>query len=188
MTDVVATDTEDFLPHIRSLIGKLELEATVDSKSSTYSIMERILAAETEEEIFDAQEAGSIGSKDHTLQPFRLQASGIEWKKSGQVYIDQGGFPYYALLHVTDIATGEELVINAGGPSVVSVLSNLLSLDGDERPIEKRPFERYREEGGRPLQFVPKPVASGFSVILLRPVKTDSPGVAESKSSRGRKS
>jgi hypothetical protein len=145
------------------------------------AIMENILRAETEEELFERQNAGTISSKDFTLRPFRLLPENIDWKKSNPGYVEQGGFPYYVLLRAVTMDDGADVVLDSGSPSVLSILEKLVEFDSEDRPIEKRAFERFREDGGRPLQFVEKPVASGYSVIMLMPVT-----VVESKSKRGR--
>ena len=170
--DVVTRDVA--LPEIRRLLGKLSLEATQDNggRDAAMAIMESILKAETLEEAFDRQEAGTVSSKDFTLRPFRLLPENISWKKSASGYIEQGGFPFYALLRVTDMATGDEVVVDSGSPSVISILEKALSLDS---------FEPFRADGGMPLQFVGKPVSSGYSIVMLKPV------AVESKPARGRR-
>lgn len=171
MTDVIPPGIA--LPEIAMLVRKLDFESqSSDSRAAALSIMEGMLRAETEEELFERQEAGTVSSKDFILRPFRLLAENVQWKKSSAVLIEQGGFPYYALLTVTDMETGTDVVVDSGAPSVISVLSKLLDMDTDDRPMEKRAFERFRADGGRPLQFVEKPVSAG-NVIMLKPVVTE---------------
>lgn len=169
------------LPEIRALLGKLSLEAQAEnsSRDAQMAILENILRAETLEEAFQRQEAGTVASKNFTLRPFRLLPENIDWKRSASGYVEQGGFPFYALLRVTEMGTGDELVVNTGSISTIGVLEKAIEFDDESRPIEKRSFEAHRADGGLPLQFVPKTMASGFDVILLMPV------VTESKSKRG---
>lgn len=169
------------LTEVRTLLTRLqnEVQFAEESGGTALSIMESMLAAESEEELFDRQEAGAISSKDFVLRPFRLLPENIQWKKSNQAFVEQGGFPFYALITVTDMETGERVVIDTGSPSCISVLSKLVEFDEETRP--KRSFEPFREKGGRPLQFVGKPVASGNTVILLKPVIT-----AEADTNKGR--
>jgi hypothetical protein len=135
-------------------------------------IMDNILAAETEEELFARQEAGATAGRDFVNRPFRLLPENVTWKKSNDGFIKQGGFPFWALLRVLDMETDEYVVIDCGGKSVVAVLDKLLQFDDESRPLQSRSFERFRAEGGRPLQFVAKPVSSGQAVLLLKPVAT----------------
>lgn len=181
MTDTTpATETAvvptQHLAEVRLLLTKLknEVEFAADQPGTTaaWQIMESMLAAENEEELFDRQEAGAIASKDFTLRPFRLQEGDIQWKKSSQGFVEQGAFPFYALLHVTDMESGDHVVIDSGSPSVIGVLSKLIDLKG---------FERFEADGGRPFQFVAKPVSSGYSVILLKPVATATAPAASGK-------
>lgn len=174
------------LPEIRRLLGKLSIEAqaTANDPAASLAIMESILRAESEEELFERQQAGTTSSKDYVLRPFRLLPENIAWKRSGQGYVEQGGFPFYALLRVTDIETGNEVVVDSGSTSVLSVLERSIDLDDESRPMEKRFYERFRKDGGRPLQFVPKAVQSGYNVITLMPVVLAA--ASEPESTRGK--
>lgn len=180
-TDVVPHGVA--LPEIRRLLGKLSLEAATDnsSRDAQMAILENILRAETLEEAFQRQEAGTIASKEFTLRPFRLLPENIDWKKSASGYVEQGGFPFYALLRVTEMGSGEEIVVNTGSISTIGVLEKALEFDDESRPTELRSFESHRNDGGLPLQFVAKTMASGFDVILLMPV------AVESKPARGKR-
>lgn len=150
------------LPEIRLLLARLENEARfADNRSATASIMESILSADSEEALFERQDAGAVASKDFLNRPFRLRESDIQWKRSAANFVEEGAFPFYALLTVTEMATGDRVVLDTGASSVVAVLSKLQDLHG---------FERYEEEGGRPLQFVGKTVASGRTIVMLMPV------------------
>lgn len=175
------------LPEIRLLMSRLDFSASdeSDNKNTALAIMETMLGAETEEELFERQEAGLLSSKDYTLRPFRLLPEGISWKKSAQGFIDQGGFPFYVILRVTDMETGNEVAVDSGAPSVISVIDKLLQWDDASRPLDKRSFERFRADGGRPLQFVPKATSSGQSIVMLKPVVT-AEAPKSTRSTRGR--
>lgn len=170
-TDITpANNAAANLPEVRALIRRLEMDAVTETATADrFAIMEAILAAESEDELFEKQEAGTVSSKDYLNKPFRLLPENITWKKSGQSYIDQGGFPFYVLLRVTEMATGDDIVIDCGSFSVISVLDKLLEFDTEDREPEKRSFERFRADGGRPLQFVGKQATNG-TVVLLKPV------------------
>lgn len=146
-----------------SMIARLQLETQLPDdgfRVDIASIMENILRADTEEEIFARQDAGSVASKDFTNRPFFLKSSDVTWKMTAAGFREQGAFPFFALLKVRDADTGQDVVVNAGGATVVAVLDKLTRIGAlDEE---------------RCLMFVEKPVTSGFSVILLRPVKVAS--------------
>lgn len=172
------------LNEVRLLLTRLQNEVsfTEENGGTALSIMESMLAAESEEELFDRQEAGAVSSKDFVLRPFRLLPENIQWKNSNKAYIEQGGFPFYALITVTDMETGDRVVIDSGSPSVISILSKLVEFDDPSRAV--RSFEPHRERGGRPLQFVEKPVSSGYSVILLKPVVTGEETTTKTRAKR----
>lgn len=182
MPEGIVVQASEALPAIRGLMRKLELEVQASANDPTVqlSIMENILAATTEEEVYERQETGTVASKEFTNRPFRLRMEDITWKKSADTYINQGAFPYYAILRVTDMETGEEVVIDTGAATVVASLVALIDIDnsGDGK---SGPFSRYGTDG-KPLQFVPKPMASGNVIILLKPVRlAEEVKVAKSK-------
>lgn len=175
----VAIPPQRALPEIAKLIRKLDLEvASVEASGGSDSaliIMENILAAETEEELFRIQSQGTTSGKDYTGRAFRLAELDIEWKRSRTSYVEQGAFPYYALLHVTDMETGNRVVLDCGGKTFVTVLAKLQELDG---------FTRFDEEGGRPLMLQSHPTGNGdFAWLSLHPVVTAPPASARGKKS-----
>lgn len=157
-TTEVAQKTPQFR-EIAALVDRLKSETEVtdgELKTDVLSIMENILNAESEEEVFERQEAGTVASKDYLNRVFLLDKNGIEWKVTAPAFRDQGAFPFYALLRATDAETEKEVVVSCGGASCVAVLDKLSRIGSLDK--------------SRALMFVEKPVSSGFSVILLRPV------------------
>lgn len=152
------------LSNLRLMVQQLEIEATIqdgDSIDAALDIMENILSATTEEELFEAQEAGTLSGKNYTNIPFRLRADGIEWKKSGPGFVGEGGFPYYCLLRISDMESTKTQVLTCGGKTFVATVRKLQQLQA---------FDRFDAEGGRPMQLVGKTVSSGFDVLLLKPL------------------
>jgi hypothetical protein len=144
---------------IATLIERLRIETEIEEgtmKTDVMSIMENILRAESEEEVLARQEAGTVASQDYTYRVFFLDKNGIDWKTTAPQYREQGAFPFYALLRVRDAETDKEIVVSAGGATCVAVLDRLVQLGS----LNKE----------RALMFVEKPVSSGFSVLLLKPV------------------
>jgi hypothetical protein len=151
----------DSFTEIAALVERLKIETQIpddEFRADIAAIMENILRADSEEEVFARQEAGGVASKDYVNRPFTLSVEGIQWKLTGHAFREGGSFPFYAMLKVVDSETGNDMLINAGGATVVAVLDKLARLGALDEP--------------RSLMFVEKPVASGFSVILLRPIKT----------------
>lgn len=135
-----------------------ELSAPDNSiDSSVVNIMESILNAEDENEIFAAVNKGTVASKNYLNQPFLLKGSEITWKRSALVYRRQKGFPWYSLPKVIDLTTGEERILNAGGWTFVFCLYRLLEVDA---------FSKYEEDGGMPMILTGKAAASGYTVVL----------------------
>lgn len=168
----VAIPSAVALPQIARMIQDIETRATgTDSRLVQFEILESMLGAENEEALFSAQEATTVASKDFIEIPFRLQAEDIRWYASAPNYVEQGGFPFYALLTVTTIQHGDRVVVNAGGLSVIGILRKLLEWE-ETKPADEKPFAPYADEGGKPLQFVSRATNGGFNVVLLKPVIT----------------
>lgn len=146
----------------------IEFAHTVDALStadsgeldkSVLNFMSRILEANDEDAIFAAANAGTTATKEFFNTPFLLKSDGIEWKRSAATYIEQGGFPWYTLVRVTDMTTGEERTLNGGGFSYMTTLYKLWKVGI---------LAKYDEEGGMPLVMEPKATAKGFAVVLLK--------------------
>jgi hypothetical protein len=175
-TDIQPIPAGVALPEIARMltdIGNAALNPTNDSRVTQFRILETMLETATEEDLFKAQEAGTVASKDFTEIPFRLQAEDVQWFASSPAYVEQGAFPFYALLTVTTIERGERVVVNAGGLSTIGILRKLLEWENDpNRPADQKPFAPYADEGGKPLQFVTRSTGAGWDVVLLKPVVT----------------
>lgn len=146
------------------MIQSLAIEVSLPDEESSFdigAIMDNILTAETEEEVFARQSLNTTATKDYTNKPFTLKGEDITWRKSAQAFIDQGAFPFFALFKATDTESGEEITLNGGGATFCAVLRRLQELGG---------FDDYPD--GRPLMIVGKPTLSGQEVITLRPLST----------------
>ncbi len=172
MTDIVPTQRFHNLARFFTETVPTAGEAGGESSELfTAEIMDRILGAdgETPEEIeaaiFAAQDAGTVASKEFLYRPFTLTEDGATLIASTEKYANQGGLPVYYLLRVHALDTGEEVVINAGGRTVVAVITALK---------EKGVLARYPD--GMPLQFIAKSTASDNDVVLLVPWKAPASG------------
>jgi hypothetical protein len=145
---------------VEAFARAIDLESTIDDSETNpavLDIMASILTAEDNEDaIFAAANAGAISGKDFANKPFLLKSADIQWKRSGAVYRDQGGFPWYALMHITDLETGEERVMTCGGLSIVTTIWKL-----------QRAGILDKYEDGMPLVFTEKATGSGFNTLLL---------------------
>src|SRR4029077_274325 len=140
---------------------KLDIESTIDSgvlDPTVLEIMHNILTATDEDAIFAAANAGTVSGKNFTGIPFLLKSDGVQWKRSGNQFTSEGGFPWYALLRVTNLQTGEQQVVNCGGLSFVTTLWRL---------IETGSIESWDDKGGMPLQLIGKPTSAGYTILLL---------------------
>lgn len=147
---------------LHSMVSMLEIEASLqdgnDSAEFVAELMDKMLTAETEEELFGMAEVGTIPGKDFVARPFRLKNDGIRWMRSRADLVAQGGFPYYALMDVEEIETGQTVTLNCGAKTFVATLFRLQKLGG---------FDQY--ENGRPLMIKSKSAGNG-DVLILVPV------------------
>lgn len=154
------------------LVRALDMASTFDEgtvSASVMGILDNIMAAGNEDEIFAAAQAGTTSGKDFVDIPFRCKADNIQWKKSAAVYREQGAFPFYMLADVFNLQTGERQPLSCGGPSVV-VSFWKLQLTGA--------MDKYDAEGGMPLILTGKPAGAGIVLIpkkYIMPVTTPGP-------------
>lgn len=88
-----------------------------DNEAMLRSIIERNLAATTDEELFE--ERGSVATKDLVGEPLRVMSVRL-----AQGEID-GKPTTYMLADAYNIGTGEKLLVNTGSPQIMSKLYNL---------------------------------------------------------------
>lgn len=89
-------------------------------------LMERILSAETVDDVFAAQESGLVSGKEFTNRPFIIMNDDdIVWRKSDDKYTAQSGFPLYVMLRVRTLDTNEEITLSCGGKTFLAVLDAL---------------------------------------------------------------
>lgn len=127
----MSTDVAEPVPHFPHLAGMVrDLNGRAIAREETgesiaTQIMEQILAADTFEDLFRAQEAGTVAGKNYTDRPFILRPENVEWRRSRDVFIEAGGFPFFFFARVQDVETGDEIVINCGGQTVVAMMYKL---------------------------------------------------------------
>lgn len=171
---VLASEASARYEGVKAMVAQLNVEASLaenDTRSALefqMDIVERILSGETEEEIFEAQEAGGESGKDFINRPFRLAGADLEFVQS-QIKT-ANAFPFYARMRVTEIVTGDEHSITCGGFSVVAVLYAL----------RLRGF--LQEDVAKAMTFTAKSTASGNMRLAVTPYAEPKPrGKASAK-------
>ena len=164
MTDVSTTEREALekkFVNLRRMVNQLSTEVDLEGPAfDVDAFMERILSGETEEEVFEAQELGSIATQDYLGKPFFLRPDDVKWMRS-TIEDAARWFPFYAFLKVRDLESGEMVSLNGGGTSFVTVLWRLLDMGA---------FNGF-EDDGRAFVLEGKKTGKGFDVVLLKPYK-----------------
>lgn len=143
--------------NVLAMVREISLDLTMDDSTNpaTFEIMESILAAEDMDALFAAANAGTTAGRDFIDRPFYWDGNG-QYKLSTVGLRSPGGFPFYWLGKVTDMSTGERIVLNCGGHSFVPVFWRMSKLD---------PFSKYGPEGV-PLVLKEKKLDESRSVII----------------------
>lgn len=177
MTNDIAIRAEG-VERVKAMAQAIAIEASIEdptasSENFVYEIMDNILSAETEEEVYEAQEVGTTGTKDFVGVAFRLKDANISWRKSGMWDPTKpGSFPFFAVMTVTRLDTGEDEVVSGGGLTFVASLYRLQQLNA---------FDSHEADGGKPLVITAKPTGSGFHVLMLKAYKVPAPANSRGK-------
>lgn len=157
--------------------------ATLDEGATDPAVLEimgNILTAEDEDAIFAAANAGTTAGKDFTNIPFALKSDGVSYKLSANAYREQGSFPFYSLLRVVNLQTGEPLVLNCGGHGFLSTLYRLQKVNYFGKPRPQLGGRSFDESHGAQFMLAGKATASGWSVLLLKPFALAAPNAPTS--------
>lgn len=166
--NVVAERYPSLVIMANRLAEQAEANAGIDNQAIQMSIVGRMLEAEDEEALFALQNAGTVAAQDHLNTPFRLKKDGITVKKST---LADSSLPWYVLLDVTDLASGDAFTINTGAPSVIGILDKLVQWDD----MGRGSFSDWDGQGGRAFQFIGKGMSGGNTLIHLMPLEKKSP-------------
>lgn len=160
------------LSAIRAVLGSIRQEIQMsgdDNEQMLLGILNDIATAETEDELFAAQDLPPMtAGKDFTNIPFRLLEENIVWRTSS---LADGWF--YAILQVQRMDTGEWVTLDCGGRTFVTVLRRMQLMQGPDG----NGFDRFKAEGGRPLMLTAKGT-EGNQPLFLRPVVLTPPAEA----------
>lgn len=136
VTDTVEGELEETeqykpLPALRAMMQQLAIEASLDANDVAtdfvMELMESILNAESAEDIFAAQKSGMMSGKDFAGRPFYLTSDNIQVRRTA--FTETKGVPFYFMLKVTEIATGDEIVVNCGGQTFLAAMQGLRNID-----------------------------------------------------------
>lgn len=153
-----------------AMLNEVMLEVGIDDSGNTaaYDIMEQVLAGGDMDAIFAAANAGTTSGKDYIDKPHYLRREDIQWKLSAVGMKAEGmGFPFYILAKVTDMETGERMVINCGGLTYCGTIFALTKIGA---------FDQFGPEG-MPMVIKAKAVDEVKSVLI--PQKYVIPGAVK---------
>jgi hypothetical protein len=166
-------ETGKDLPMLRSMMQQLAMEAELDasdlSTDFVMELMEGILNAGSAEEIFAAQETGMMSGKDFAGRPFYLSSDNIQVRRTS---FEGKGLPFYFMLKVVEVATGEEVVVNCGGQTFLAALQGLRNIDYFDA-TEENPM-------GRAISLVSHASPAG-AYLTIAPYRVPAPPAATKK-------
>ena len=139
MTGSEVEQVQDWTPF---LLGD-ETPEFVDPEQASRDIVLRILQAEDVDAVLD--QAGTTPCQDIIGKPIRI--SGARAMKSDY----EGGASMYLLLDVTDLQTGEQLLVSCGARNVMAQLYRVTQLRGFPLDCRILESERPTAQGYRPL-------------------------------------
>jgi hypothetical protein len=129
-------------PHqrfINSLMARAEREGETLGRDVSLSQIDRILSAETEEDVWNADEGGTVSGQDMIdvemrMVSFTVAPSSDEYDATLGVFIN---------IKAIRLDTGEDIVVNTGADKIVTKLvkfetMGLLPIDGVIRGVKTR--------------------------------------------------
>lgn len=129
----------------QAILGDAELPAATDPEVVSRAIMERILAAETFEAAFAAQNLE--GWREYLDVPVFVQ--GFHLNRS--TYDAPGSSPVYAVVDLTLAADGEPVTVTCGGRNVLMQLVKMLERGWFDRPVRLVAKQTAADHGGSAL-------------------------------------
>lgn len=140
-------------PHdqfLRYMHNRAEIDGANNTFDVQSSMMDKILTAQSEEDIWEADEAGLEAGQ--SLVDVELEVRSMKVLKSNRPDFDNG-MGVYIVVNAVRLDTGEEIIFNTGAPGLITKL---------------RAFEAL---GKFPLQCVIKARTAGNGDVLkLRPI------------------
>lgn len=158
-----SVDLERVSPAIRSMVetivGGLEVE---DAFSATFSIIDRILSAESEEDVF-----AGLGALDHArdeLLGIPIEVTSVRWNAS--TFHGETNVGFYCIFDYVNLYSGEKRTASVGS---LNCMAQLYQLDR----LGKLPYPIV-------LSRTEQPTKSGFYPLFFRPIsENDRENIAE---------
>jgi hypothetical protein len=148
-------EVEAALRPYEKFVKSLRLQAEYNTADRSFNVsaqmMDSILNADTEEDMWDADESGLLAGRD--LGDVWQEIRGYEVVKSSRDDIE-GGFGVYYIVDAKNLHTGEDFMWETGAPGIITKLAWL------------------RSRGKFPVRCMIKsiPVGNGRAVLKLRPL------------------
>lgn len=129
-----------------------------DKRAIIEGIQAGILAAQSDDEVFEAGEAGLLSGEDMLEKP--LAILGYAFNRSG---FDEGGLPVYAVITALDLSQEgkPEVQFSLGGETCLTQLFRWESLER---------FTERAKRGGFLCAIKSKPTKTGNTVLYFRPL------------------
>jgi len=135
-------------------VAQLDTEQS-DGISIARDVADKVVAAETVDDVFDALESGLDSLKDTTdLHGVVVGVTNVEWRKAADAFAENS-YGVYAIIDLVVLHTGEIRKISCGSPDVVGGLGKLQSLGA------------IREEKPCNMKFVSKATTSGYERLTI---------------------
>lgn len=159
--EVVTTTENEVQKAFQLMLNQMELAATSDDSEFTSPMVTSFVAvtmAETEEEMWDADEFEQIGGRDLEDLEQRILGYSVKFSNNQLIntpFIDSQGRKMYLLVRSAKLENGDEFVWNTSAPLVVGKvlwLANHKRIPGAEVVIRGR-----GPEGSRVLMLKPVP-------------------------------
>lgn len=159
--EVVTATENEVQKAFQLMLNQMELAATSDDSEFTSPMVTSFVAvtmAETEEEMWDADEFEQIGGRDLEDLEQRILGYSVKFSNNQLIdtpFIDSQGRKMYLLIRSAKVENGDEFVWNTSAPLVVGKvlwLANHNRIPGAEAVIRGR-----GPEGSRVLMLKPLP-------------------------------
>jgi len=100
------------------LLRRAEEDGATRGYEVAASQMDKMLAAETEQEIWDADEGGTVNGQD--MIDVELEIRGFKVATSDDQY--DAALGVYILIDATRLDNGEQVIVNTGAPLIITKL------------------------------------------------------------------
>lgn len=110
---------------LAALVQQMELDAQMedtDPMAAIASGVEAILSAETEQEMWDADERGPLGGRDLADVELRILSYGVRFSRAniGSRFVGKNGREMYVMVEATRYDNGAHISFNTSAPYLVA--------------------------------------------------------------------